>query len=175
MVTSPAQVERGDGGWAIPSTLTAALGACLLAFAPFAGDSIEDDRFWLAAFGVAWLALSGVLVFREGPAVRSVPKAIAYHTATVLAFIPHLLVGALLLSLVSRVAGALSEGMPLFDAPIGLLIVGGLFAAWLALTAWALHSWLRRSWATLVTPVLSVGGLALTVAILVATFGLGQH
>lgn len=149
-MTSTADSERGRDDWLIPGAMTFALGVCLLVFAPFAGDSVEDDRFWLAAFGAIWLASAGALAIREGRTMWSRPKAIAFHAAAFVAFVPHLLVGGLAMATVSLVARAvvLDLGQAL-QAPGGVLLVGALFMAWLGLTAWGLHSWVRRSWATL--------------------------
>lgn len=156
--------------------MTFALGICLLVFAPFAGDSVEDDRFWLAAFGATWLACAGALAIREGRTKRSRPMAIAYHAVSFLAFVPHLLVGGLAMGTVSLVARAvvLDPGQAL-QAPGGVLLVGALFMAWLGLTAWGLHSWVRRSWMTLLVPAVSVVGLVASVVMLFAIFGPGQH
>jgi hypothetical protein len=158
--------------------MTIALGVCLLVFAPFAGDSVEDDRFWLAAFGAIWLASAGALAIREGRTMWSRPKAIAYHAASFVAFVPHLLVGGLAMAVVSRVARAvvLDPGQTVgTSAVFGVLLVGGLFMAWLGVTAWGLHSWVQRSWATLLVPVVSVLGLVATAVMLFAISGPGQH
>lgn len=155
-----------------------ALGVCLLAFAPFAGDSVEDDRFWLAGFGAMWLASAGTLVIREGRTVWSRPKAIAYHAVSFVAFVPHLLVGGLAMATVSLVVRAvvLDPGQAFgTSAVLGVLLVGGPFMAWLGVTAWGLHSWVRRSWATLLVPVVSVLGLVAAAVVLFAIFGPGQH
>lgn len=56
-----------------------------------------------------------------------------------------------------------------------VLAVGGLFMAWLGVTAWGLHSWVRRSWATLLVPAVSVLGLVAAAVVLFALFGPGQH
>lgn len=47
--------------------------------------------------------------------------------------------------------------------------------AWLGVTAWGLQAWVRRSWATLLVPVVSVVGLVASVVTLFAIFGPGQH
>ena len=162
----------------MPAAMTIALGVCLLIFAPFAGDSVEDDRFWLPAFGAIWLASAGALAIREGRTMWSRPKAIAYHAVSFVALVPHLLVGGLAMAVFSRVARAvvLDPGQAFgTSAVFGVLPVGGVFMAWLGVTAWGLHSWVRRSWATLLVPVVSVLGLVATAVMLFAISGPGQH
>lgn len=176
-MTSAADSDRDRGDWLIPAAMTSALGICLLVFAPFAGDSVEDDRFWLAAFGAIWLASAGALAIREGRTMWSRPKAIAYHAVSFVAFVPHLLVGGLAMAVVSPVARAvvLDPGQTVGTAAFGVLLVSGLFMAWLGVTAWGLRSWVQRSWATLLVPVVSVLGLVATAVTLFALSGPGQH
>lgn len=109
--------------------MTIALGVCLLVFAPFAGDSVEDDRFWLAAFGAIWLASAGALAIREGRTMWSRPKATAYHAASFVAFVPHLLIGGFAMATVSLAARgvALNPGQAL-QAPTGVLLVGARYS-----------------------------------------------
>jgi hypothetical protein len=177
-MTTTADSEGGRGDWLIPGAMTIALGVCLLVFAPFAGDSVEDDRFWLAGFGAIWLASAGALAIREGRTMWSRPKAIAYHAVSFVAFVPHLLVGGLAMATVSLVARAVvaDPGQAIrVPAISAVLLVGGLFIAWLGVTAWGLHSWVRRSWATLLVPIVSVVGLVASAVVLFAIFGPGQH
>jgi hypothetical protein len=174
-MSTTSHATRRDGDWALPIALTVALGIGF-AFAPFAGESIDDVQFWLVGFGFLWLVSSAVLVIREGPPMRPIPKAVAYHVASAAAMLPHLLVGALVLAVVSRVAVALApDPTRALESADGLLVIGALFAAWLRATAWGLSSWLQRSWKTLLVPVVSVSGLIATTLMSLATFGMGQH
>lgn len=177
-MTSTADSERDRQDWLIPAVMTVALGVCLLVFAPFAGDSVEDDRFWLAAFGAISLASAGVLAIREGRTMWSRPKALAYHVASFVAFVPHLLLGGFAMARISLVASAvvLDPGRALQPpALVAVILVSALFMVWLGVTAWGLHSWVRRSWMTLLVPVVSVVGLVTSAVTLFAIFGPGQH
>ncbi len=139
--------ELRTPGWTIPLSMTAALLVCLGVFAPFAGDSIEDDRFWLAGFGAVWLAVAGGLAIWDGRSRFGPMAAVLYHVAAFAALVFHMVVGVFVLMINTRIAAVLTGVQPAGEgAWVAVFILWTITAGWLALTAGLLRLWQRRSW-----------------------------
>lgn len=135
--------------WASPLLLTAALFVCLAVFAPFAGESIEDDRFWLAGFGFAWLIAAGGLAIWEGVPRFRRPAAMAYHAAAFVAVWFHLMIGAGVLFINTRAVAGLTTAEATLNGGgvfVGVAFLVGMTGLWLGLTVFMLRLWQQRSW-----------------------------
>lgn len=143
--------------WTSPLLMTAALFVCLGVVAPFAGDSIEDDRFWLAGFGAAWLAVAGGLAIWDGVPRFGRLTAVLYHAAALATSVFYLIVGVFIFWVNVRIAAVLTGSAEATDGPwVAIAIYWVVTAIWLGLTAGLLRFWQRRSWWVIGIPLIEI-------------------